>query len=290
MFFLLKNNSIEIKVNSFGAELSSVKSVSNHLEYLWQADKSVWARHAPNLFPIVGKVKNNTYSYNNKHYELTQHGFARDNEFICIEETDSVLVFELVANEPLQKTYPFRFSFQVIYSLFNNTIKVTYRVFNLDNEVLYFSVGAHPAFNCPLTSNETFEDYELVFPNKDTLTINTLKDGLISNDTKTLQLKNNRLTISTSLFDNDALVFANNQINEVCLQSTKTKKSITLKSTNWPYFGIWTKKQSNQFVCLEPWYGIADFEDTTQELTEKKGIIKLEEKQVFNCEYEMIFE
>lgn len=290
MFFEIKNNSIKIKVNSFGAELSSVKSVTDNLEYLWQADKSVWARHAPNLFPIVGKVKNNTYSYNNKHYELPQHGFARDNEFICIEETESVLVFELVANATLQKAYPFPFSFQVIYTLINNAVRVTYRVFNPDNEPLYFSVGAHPAFNCPLTSNETFEDYELVFPNKDALTINTLVDGLISNDTKTIQLKNNRLAISTSLFDNDALVFTNNQINEVCLQSTKTKKSVTLKSTNWPYFGIWTKKQSNQFVCLEPWYGIADFEDTTQELTEKKGIIKLETEQIFSCEYEMIFE
>lgn len=290
MFYLLKNNSIEIKVNSFGAELCSVKSVSDNLEYLWQANKSVWARHAPNLFPIVGKLKNNTYSYNNVNYGLPQHGFARDSEFTCVEETNHVLVLELVGNETLQKMYPFLFSFRVIYTLSNNAIKVTYRVFNTDNKALFFSVGAHPAFNCPLTSHETFEDYELLFPNKDQLIINTLKDGLISNDTKTIQLKNNRIAVSTSLFDNDALVFANNQINEVCLQSTKTKKSVTLKSANWPYFGIWTKKQSNQFICLESWYGIADFENTTQQLTEKKGIIKLEADHFFNCEYEMIFD
>ena len=112
----------------------------------------------------------------------------------------------------------------------------------------------------------------------------------ISESTKTIQLKNNRLPVTTSLFDNDALVFTNNQINEVRLQSTVTKKGVTLKSANWPYFGIWTKKQSNQYVCLEPWYGIADYENTTQDLTLKKGIIKLEPEQVFNCDYEMFFE
>lgn len=289
MLFSIKNNSIEIKVKSFGAELCSVKSLDNNIEYLWQADSTVWARHAPNLFPIVGKLKNNSYSFQSQQYQLPQHGFARDNDFRCIEQTDTTLIFELAANEELKKVYPFHFSFQVKYTLAQNNVKVNYKVFNPSNQVLYFSVGAHPAFNCPLVNNETFEDYELYFPYNSELEINTLQDGLISEKTRTIKLINNTLPITTTLFDNDALIFSNNQIDEVRIQSTKSKNGITLKSKNWPYFGIWAKKGSNQFVCLEPWYGIADFENTTQNLIQKRGIIPLDSEQVFSCEYEMIF-
>lgn len=289
MIYNLKNNYLSVKINSFGAELCSVIGNETHIEYIWQADPQVWARHAPNLFPVVGKLKNGTYAYKNKSYQLPQHGFARDNKFECIEITDNTLVFELTSNEKLFEVYPFHFKLHITYTLTENAVNVCYSVLNDDEDKLFFSVGAHPAFNCPLTKNETFEDYELVFPNKQSLTINTLHDGLISEQTKTIELKNNSLSVTKQLFDNDALVFTNHQINEVQLISKKTKYGVSLKSANWPYFGIWTKKQTSQFICLEPWYGIADFENTTEDFTTKTGIITLESKQHFDCEFEMTF-
>lgn len=289
MVYELKNNFLSIKINSFGAELCSVISNETATEYIWQADKTIWNRHAPNLFPIVGKLKDGRYTYQNKSYQLPQHGFARDNEFICIENSDSVVIFELTANEKLLTVFPFHFSLQIKYTLVQNNLKVSYSVFNPDNNVLYFSIGAHPAFNCPLSDDEVFEDYELIFPNINSLSINELNDGLITEQTKTIELHHNRLSVNQQLFDKDALVFTGNQIDEVQLISKKTKKGVALKSLNWPYFGIWTKKQTSQFVCLEPWFGIADSDDATEDFTTKTGIIKLDPEQNFDCEFEMFF-
>ncbi len=287
--FRLENKNLSIKVNSFGAELCSVFSNDLHIEYIWQADPSIWARHAPNLFPLVGKLKNNLFVYKDKSYQLPQHGFARDNEFICVEQTDTELVFELTANNESLQKFPFHFSLQIKYVLTGNSLSINYAVFNPDNYDLYFSVGAHPAFNCPLEKHEKFEDYNLVFPGKNKLITNLLADGLIANDTKQISLHSNSLPVSKNLFDNDALVCMNSQISEVQLVSSKTKHGVTMQCNNWLYFGIWTKKGTDQFVCLEPWYGIADMADSNNELTQKTGIIKLQPGQNFSCSFDISF-
>lgn len=287
--FQLQNTLLKIKVNSFGAELCSVVSKETEIEYIWQADKEVWARHAPNLFPIVGKLKDGKYSYQSKEYQLPQHGFARDNEFICIEEKNDFLLFEFTANESTLEKFPFHFSLQIGYKLDGNGVKVSYSVFNPDSKELYFSIGAHPAFNCPLQQNESFNDYELYFPNNKSIFINALNDGLITEQVKEILLENNKLNVSKELFNNDALVCMNSQIDEVQLVSKKTKHGVSLVSKNWPYYGIWSKKGSEQFVCLEPWFGIADNEHTTCEFVYKTGIIKLETEQYFNCSFDILF-
>ena len=287
--FQLQNNDLTIKVKSFGAELYSVFSSKNKIEYIWQASQELWPRHAPNLFPIVGKLKDNSFSYLNNNYQLPQHGFARDSDFICVEETESKLTFELTANEETLKHYPFHFSLQISYTLTDNNLITSYKIFNPSNSEIYFSVGAHPAFNCPLQTSETFEDYNLIFPTKNELVINTLNDGLIKNNTKTISLNENKLKVSKTLFDNDALVFMNSQIENVSLISNKTKHGVTMKCTNWPFFGIWTKKNSEKFICLEPWFGIADSETTNSNFTNKTGIIKLLPELNFDCSFNILF-
>ena len=287
--FELQNNLLSVKVKSFGAELCSVISKETSIEYIWQANENVWGRHAPNLFPIVGKLKDGEFQYQSKTYQLPQHGFARDHEFICVEQTDDYLLFELTASDKTLENYPFHFSFQVGYKLIDNKVVTNYYVFNPDNCDLYFSVGAHPAFNCPLQINELFEDYELAFKDKSSLRIHTLNDGLISSQTRDIDLVNNKLTVSKQLFDNDALVFMNSQIDEVQLVSSKSKHGVSLMSKDWPFYGIWTKKNTEQFVCLEPWQGIADSDTSTGDITKKTGIIKLASEEKYHCSFDLVF-
>ncbi len=284
----LTSEFLQITINHFGAELSSVKNKEG-LEFMWQADKDVWPRHAPVLFPIVGKLKNNQYFLNENPYTLGQHGFARDRMFDRIENTTSSCTFQLLSDSESKKNYPFDFAFQIRFDLHKNTLNTHYTVINSSNDELFFSVGAHPGFRCPLLPNESFEDYNLLFE-KDTFQLTELSDGLLGKNKHTLRLPNNCMTLSKTTFDKDALVFENSQINKISLYSTKSSHSITMNCEQWPYFGIWSKKSSSDFVCLEPWFGVADSIDSNQEFTEKRGIIKLAPKKEFRSRFSITFQ
>jgi galactose mutarotase-like enzyme len=284
----LRNNSLSITVNSLGAELCSVKKPDG-TECMWQAQKDIWPRHAPVLFPVVGKLNNDKYTFEGQSYSLSQHGFARDMEFIPVEESSSVLEFELVPNEISFSKYPFHFSLRIRYELEENTVKVMYIVLNPNNSNLFFSIGAHPGFNCKTKAGETLNDYHIEFSNKKPLVAQRLRDGLVSDETYTVETTNGVLALSPELFANDALVFKNTQIEELTLLSKRTGNKLSLMCKNWPYFGIWSKKGCNDFVCLEPWYGIADKPGFKGELNQKEGIINLQEHQTFKSEFSITF-
>lgn len=287
--FELHNDYLSLKINSIGAELCSVYSKKFKIEYIWQADKEVWPRYAPNLFPIVGKLKSDSFFYNSKEYKLAQHGFARDSEFVCIEKVDNSISFELPANENTLKKFPFHFNLQIKYVLNETTLKVHYSVFNPDNYQLMFSIGAHPGFNCPLMPNEVFNDYALQFNELDSLHVSKLQSGLIDEDIYIINLENHELNVKQSLFENDALVLKKNQVNQIKLFSRKSGRGVEMICNGWPYFGIWTKKQTEKFICLEPWFGIADSVKTDQLLESKEGLISLNPHQTFECQFSMNF-
>lgn len=283
----LTSNEISLTINSQGAELSSVKN-RNGLEFIWQAKPDVWARHAPVLFPIIGKLKNNQFIFEGKTYELPQHGFARDMELSLKEKNDTSCVFELRSDANTKKVFPFDFVFQIIYILNGNKLTIKYNVKNPGSDALFFSIGAHPAFNVPLQANETFEDYYLEFE-KNNYNVTILNEGLRTSSKQNLEVKDKKLFLSKNLFDRDALVFENSQIDSMALCSSKSNHKIIMHSKNFPYFGIWSKKGCTQFVCLEPWFGIADHENTNQNFSQKEGIISLNANEEFVCEFELRF-
>lgn len=278
----LSSQNLTIIINHFGAELCSILD-KNQTEFMWQA-QSEWQRYSPVLFPIVGKLKNNTYSFKNNTYELKQHGFARDIIFTLISSTKNACTFELKSSSETKKNYPFDFTFQIHYELIKNKLTISYSVNNPSQNQLYFSVGAHPAFSCQLNGNDTLEDYYLKFE-KPKFIMSALNDGLIRDEKIDLEIYKNKLLLYTNLFDNDALVFGNSQINKVSLCSIIGNQKVTLESKNWPYFGIWTKKNSNKFICFEPWYCIADSETNGGSFENKKGIISLNPQSNFSCSY-----
>jgi galactose mutarotase-like enzyme len=257
------------------------------MEFMWQADQQVWARHAPVLFPIVGKLKDNSFVFDNSTFRLGQHGFARDLDFVLVEQNDAFCVFELRSSEETKKSYPFDFVFQVKYVLEGSTLVTEYTVKNPSDKPLIFAVGAHPGFNCPLADGEVLEDYYLEFENE-TFYTTELSNGLRSDAKKELILNNNKLFLTKHLFDKDALVFENGQISRISLCSSVSSHKITMECANWPYFGIWAKP-GQPFVCLEPWYGIADKETATGQLTDKDGMISLEPQKTFSCSFSTSF-
>jgi len=287
MQFKIQSSTLKATFNSIGAELCSVKN-NNGVEFIWQANKSVWARHAPVLFPIVGKLKDNFFNYDNQKHELPQHGFARDMNFELLEGSSESCTFQLQSNDKTKQIFPFDFVFQINYQLVDNKLITSYKVNNPSYKPLFFSVGAHPGFNCPLLPNETFSDYYLEFE-KSNYNLTQLDNGLRLDVKNTLNLPNKKLFLSKELFHKDALVFENNQINKVSLCSSKSDHKITIENEGWPYFGIWSKNENQQFVCLEPWHGIADKANGLNEFIKKDGIIELAPYAEFNCSFSLFF-
>ncbi len=280
--YTLTNDEITVVIASKGAELQRLYSNQTQLEYLWNGDPTFWGKKSPVLFPIVGGLKDNTYYYNEKSYQLNRHGFARDMEFEVIYQDATSISFLLEADETTRKNYPFQFEFFVYYELLDNTLAVSYFVKNTDEKDILFSVGAHPAFALPLVKETEFSDYYLLFnKNEHAGHYPLAANGLIETTATPLLNNTNKLPLTKSLFYTDALVFKSLQSNRISIVSDKTEHGLTMLFDNFPYMGIWSSKDAN-FICLEPWCGIADNVDTNQQLINKEGMNILPPKKTFS--------
>lgn len=282
----LNNHIIQARISEMGAELCSLKFIDDPTEYIWNADPKVWARHAPILFPIVGKVVDGTYSVDNIEYSLGQHGFARDMEFVVVEHSAEKVSLELMWNADSLKLYPYHFALYVTYTLVESGIKVDYEVVNKDLKDIYFSIGAHPGFNCPLTANETFEDYYFEFEKKETAMIYQLtENGLFKRELSSCLDQQSTIDINKDLFKNDALVFQNLLSNKISLRSKNSKRSVSMDFEGFPFLGLWSKPTGAPFVCIEPWFGHADFYDFNSDFSEKEDNQRLAMGKSFKCSY-----
>ena len=284
MNYEIKNEYIKAKIKSFGAELNSLQKIDDSLEYIWQGDKEFWSRHSPILFPIVGRLKNDSYFYKNQKYNMSQHGFARDKEFEIVEKKDDFIEFKLSSDEKTLKIYPFSFELYLSYKLERNSLIVSYKVINKSDEKMLFSIGAHPAFNWSLEKDLKKEDYFLEFEinNSKRYFLNEL--GLVF-DSIDLKFEDKKLFLNEELFKNDALVFNDLNIKNLTFKNIRNENFIKLNFENFPYLGIWSKPSGSPFLCIEPWFGVADEENTSQNFEDKKGIINLQKDEIFSCFY-----
>ena len=271
----IQNDKLRATFNNLGAELVSLINIETGKEIMWSGNPDFWSGISPVLFPIIGALKNEQYIFDDQTYELPRHGFARRRIFAVKESSENEVVFELTSDEESLKIYPFQFSLEIKYTLAANKLNVDYLVKNLSQKQMYFSLGAHPGFAIDTENGLNYNDYEIAFSNDDELQIHPLVDNLISNQTQTIDLENKVLPLSYELFSKDALVMTNMRSKELILRNNKNHHKVIFTFSNFPYFGIWAAKNAD-FVCLEPWQGIADLENHNQQLTEKFGILRLE--------------
>ena len=271
----IQNDKLRVTFNNLGAELVSLINIETGKEIMWSGNPDFWSGISPVLFPIIGALKNEQYIFENQTYELPRHGFARRRIFAVKESSENEVVFELTSDEESLKIYPFQFSLEIKYTLAANKLTVDYLVKNLSQKQMYFSLGAHPGFAIDTENGLNYNDYEIAFSNDVELQIHPLADNLISNQTQTIDLENKVLPLSYELFSKDALVMTNMRSKELILRNNKNHHKLIFTFSNFPNFGVWAAKNAD-FVCLEPWQGIADLENHNQQLTEKFGILRLE--------------
>ncbi len=278
----LSNDHVSIVISSKGAELQSIYRKDTGIEYLWSGNPAFWGKKSPVLFPIVGGLKNNRYTFKGKEYAMGRHGFARDRAFTISKQTDDDVTFSLKSDDETKAIYPFDFIFSINYQLIANQVKVSYQIENIEEEDLYCSVGAHPAFAVPLIADTSFEDYYLQFEQKETAPIWPLSDeGLLLSTPTDFFRQEDTIALRKSLFYGDALVFKSLQSNSISILSDKHPHGIKVSYENFPFMGIWSAKDAD-FVCIEPWCGIADTVTTNGDLTNKEGIHPIAPKTMMN--------
>ncbi|MFB9865146.1 aldose 1-epimerase family protein [Rufibacter immobilis] len=283
----LENDYVRVGVKSAGAELCSLVKKDAGLEYLWQADGTFWNRHAPVLFPIVGRLPQDQYLHQGKTYQLPQHGFARDKEFALVEQEPDQLVYELTSSAETLKVYPFHFALRISYRLQGQTLEVKWEVRHTGEGEMLFSIGAHPAFNVPLLPGQEFEDYYLEFSQPETLSRYLLEDGTgLQNGLTEPVLENMAvLPLRYEQYKKDALVFKGYRSERITLKCDQHPHFVQMQFAGFPFLGIWTKRVGAPFLCLEPWYGIAGSAGAPIELSQKEGMQSLGVGETFEAAY-----
>lgn len=289
MEYILENDKLEVKISTLGAEIQSVKNKITNKNYLWDGNKEFWGRKSPVLFPFVGSLKNKEYEFNGKKYQMGQHGFARDMEFEFLSKIENIIWFQLKYNDDTLEKYPFKFLLKIGYELNENKLKVIWNVENLDNKIMYFSIGAHPAFLVPFEENTNREEYYIKFNTNKNLINTGLESGLANKNNlnnRIIKLDDNGyLKIDKELFKYDALIIENNQATEVSLCMSDKTEYVKVKFES-PLFGIWSPYKENcPFVCIEPWYGRCDSIEFNGNLEQREWQNQLNPNEEFNKNY-----
>ncbi len=274
----IENKFLTAEIQPLGAELISI-NLNQSSNLLWEKEISFWNRVSPLLFPIVGRLVNDSFTYNGNKYQMKQHGFARDKIFQLIRKETDEVHFKLQSTDDTHYQYPFDFELIVSYRLIQNTIEIGFHVKNLGTKSMPFSIGGHPGF----AIQGALDEYALDFKKPLRLEQSELIGPYYSGKITQVSILN-ELKLQNSLFENDAVVFKHPPFNAVTLTHFKRGKLVTVSSDQWDAIGFWTKKGA-PFFCIEPWWGWADDLHAKGDIEEKSGIYLLESNQVKEFSY-----
>ena len=292
MRYVLENDILRVEIDSQGAELKSVINKATGQEYMWQGDPTYWKRTSPILFPFVGRLKNDSFLHGGQTYSMTKHGFARDMEHNFLSKDSNSIQFKLVTNEETLECFPFSFTLNIGYELDGNEVKVLWEVRNNSREKhMHFSIGAHPAFNCPIHGEDSKEGYKLYFKNADEIRYhcNSETTGLTTSEEYVLPLTDHRATLTPDFFDRCTYIVEDQQTKAVGLEDPEGNRIVTVLF-DMPLFGLWSPKETHApFVCIAPWYGRGDDEDFEGTLKARAYDNVLQGGEKFNASYIMRF-
>ncbi len=272
----LSNDLISVSIKKMGAEIVSIKKKKD--EYLWQGDPNIWSGQAPNLFPIIGRLKDEEYTFNNRSYKMKIHGFAKDALFEVTEKNENYVSFLLSSSSDTYESYPFDFQLFITYELMDNVIKKQYMILNKGYKDMYYEVGGHEGFNLNFVSDRPMGKYYIEFSDASVYTYTTDENIMFNEGLTEIRLDSNKLFLDPSVFKNDALVLDTSKMKEksIYLGTQGSKKSVKVDFEDFAYLGIWTRPYESGYICVEPWSTLPDCNYIDKDLINKVGIRKLE--------------
>ena len=272
------NEILTAKISPLGAELKSL--CANQKEYLWNSNPEVWNSSAPIMFPICGGLKNGAYTFDDRTYSLPKHGYVRNTLFEVEQSDQTHAVFLHKSDQETLKLYPFDYELRVIYTVQSNALQVRFEVKNLSRMTMYFSIGAHEGYYTP----EGIEDYDVIFPQNETLSANVLYGELCSNQRLPIIKDSCVLPLYEKYFTIDALVFKDLKSRSATLRNRKTGKALRVDFPYADYFLMWHKPNA-PYICLEPWAGVQDSVDADGDIRKKEGIQTLGAGETYQAEH-----
>ena len=276
----IRNHAMTVTVDELGAQLMSI-TAADGTEYLWNGDPAYWTGRAPILFPYVGRLTNDRYTYDGKEYEMTRHGFAKRSEFTVLTAGKDHITLHIEDTEESRKIYPFAFRFDVSYVLEGNTLVVVYATENMDNKTMFFGLGGHPGFRVPLEAGKDFTDYRLTFAQPCQPSQVLLSDSyMLSGHEAPYPLENGvDLPLRHELFDHDAIILKN-FARSLTLSAGEGTRGLTLTCPKMRYMGIWHQPKTDApYVCLEPWVSLPSRENVVEDLSQQFDLVSLEPRQ-----------
>lgn len=289
MRYTIENESMKVEVESYGAELKSLYGKETGIEYMWCANPEYYGRTAPNLFPFAGTLKNGEYTYKNQTYKMKSHGFARDMEWAVKKESDTQLTCTLVSDEKTRQKYPFDYTLTLIYTIAGRRLKITWKVQNDSNETMYFSLGFHPCFSCPVHGEDSKEGYSVDLHMKENAVCRDVdfETGLAQGTTTELAVTDGAVRITKELFAGGSFIIEDNQTHKVSLKDRSGQDYLTVHFEA-PLVVLWSyERKDSPFVAIEPWYGCCDFADASGRLEERKWGNEIGGNEEFSCMYEI---
>lgn len=280
MLQTIRNDAMTVTIDELGAQLMSV-TAADGTEYLWNGDPAYWTGRAPNLFPYVGRLTNDRYTYGGKTYQMTRHGFAKRTVFTPADQGDANLTLRMTDTPESRENYPFSFRFDVSYVLEGRTLVIVYAVENRGRETMYFGLGGHPGFRVPLEAGKEFDDYRLTFarPSQPCRVLLSENYMLSGHDTPYPLEDGAVLPLRHDLFDQDAVILKNFE-RTMTLSAGEGSRGLTLSCPNMRYLGIWhMPKTDAPYVCLEPWASLPSRQDVVEDLAQQNDLIALEAGQ-----------
>ena len=278
MEYILENKNLLVRVCSLGAELTGLYSKQTETEYLWQPGGEIWPHSSLLLFPNPGRIAHDRILVDGKVYPAMMHGFAANMEFACAAQTDTRLVLELAACSYTRKYYPYEFCLQVEFVLEEDRLVQNLRVINKDEKAVYYCLGAHPGFYCPIGLNEKAEDYALVFDRPQNLNSLEMQANTRLTTGKELPYLQNETTIPLHdhFFDNGPMLFGNMASNTITLKSEKSGRFVELGVAGFTNLCLWGMGTQMSIIAIEPWIGTSDRFDTDHVWERKPGIQRVE--------------
>jgi|LSQX01.1.fsa_nt_gb galactose mutarotase-like enzyme len=275
MIHTIENPKIKVSVKEIGAELSSFFDKENSIEYLWQGNPDIWSGQAPILFPIIGRLLNDKYTLNGKEYSMPKHGLVRKKAFSLIEKKNDEMTFLITADDNTRAAYPFEFELYVNYKLIDRKLEVKHTVKNINNITMYFSIGAHPAFNCEIGDYLEFDENETLISEKIDLI-----DSIRIDDTYPVLNNEKKIVITKDIFNEDALILSGIKSDYITLKSNNHNRFVRFYLGKPKYLGIWAKPGA-PYVCIEPWDGVNDSYHKKSDFSQKDAILRLEPQKAY---------